>query len=64
MSVHIFGNKIQQFYGGKGFFCFEGLYQQLNQQVLAPFFQAQRKLPRQDLVAYVLKKLGGIKCLH
>ena len=38
MSVHMFGNKIQQFYGGKGSFCFEGLYQQVNQKALAPFF--------------------------
>jgi hypothetical protein len=31
---------------------------------LPPYFQAQRNFPRQGLVAYVLKKLGGIKCLH
>jgi SAM-dependent methyltransferase len=39
MYVHIFGNKLQQFYGGKGSFCFEGLYQQVNQQAVAPFFR-------------------------
>jgi ubiquinone/menaquinone biosynthesis C-methylase UbiE len=38
MSVHVFGNKIQQFYGGKESFFFERLYQQVNHQALAPFF--------------------------
>ncbi|HUU40731.1 MAG TPA: class I SAM-dependent methyltransferase [Desulfatiglandales bacterium] len=37
--MHIFGYKIQQFYGGKGCFFFEGLYQQVNRQALAPFFR-------------------------
>jgi hypothetical protein len=36
--MHIFGYKIQQFYGAKGCFFFEGLYQQVNRQALAPFF--------------------------
>jgi SAM-dependent methyltransferase len=31
---------------------------------LPPFFQVSRKLPRQGLVAYALKKLGVKKCLH
>jgi len=34
----MFGNKIQQFYGGKESFFFEGLYQQVNRQAQAPFF--------------------------
>jgi len=39
MFLHTFGNKIQQFYGGKGSFFFEALYQPVNQQALAPFFR-------------------------
>ena len=37
--MHIFGYKIQQFYGGKGCFFFEELFQQVNSQALAPFFR-------------------------
>lgn len=37
--MHIFGYKIQQFYGRKGYFFFEELYQQVNRQALVPFFR-------------------------
>jgi hypothetical protein len=37
--MRIFGNKIQKFYGGKGCFFFEGLYQQVNRKALVPFFR-------------------------
>ena len=38
--MQIFGYEIQKFFGRKGHFFFEGLYQRVNRQALAPFFQA------------------------
>ena len=37
--MHIFGCEVQQYYGRKGYFFFEGLYQRVNRQALAPFFR-------------------------
>lgn len=35
----VFDHEVQQFYGRKGHFFFEGLYQRVNRQALAPFFR-------------------------
>ena len=38
-QMHVFGSNVQQFYGQKGRFFFDELYQRVNHQALAPFFR-------------------------
>jgi len=37
--MHVFGSNVEKFFGQKGHFFFEGLYQSVNRQALAPFFR-------------------------
>ncbi len=38
-QMHVFGSNVEKFFGQKGHFFFEGLYQSVNRQALAPFFR-------------------------